>query len=120
MSTNEQTPLSQPTSAVRNTLGREQAPQNLARSKLIFRASLLPTRSTFVVLSVGMPISAGMTAFVLYVNENGVSPLLDFIIVRESEPADNVVPHKFFDLISIDGRDRFCFNPFCKVVRGHY
>nr|GEV51523.1 hypothetical protein [Tanacetum cinerariifolium] len=31
MSTNEQIPLSQPTSAVRNTLGREQAPQNLVR-----------------------------------------------------------------------------------------
>nr|GEV71382.1 hypothetical protein [Tanacetum cinerariifolium] len=31
MSTNEQTPLSQPTSAVRNTLGREQAPQSLVR-----------------------------------------------------------------------------------------
>nr|GEZ40280.1 reverse transcriptase domain-containing protein [Tanacetum cinerariifolium] len=31
MSTNEQTSLSQPTFAVRNTLGREQAPQNLVR-----------------------------------------------------------------------------------------
>nr|GEX83503.1 reverse transcriptase domain-containing protein [Tanacetum cinerariifolium] len=31
MSTNEQTPLSQPTFAVRNTLGREQALQNLVR-----------------------------------------------------------------------------------------
>nr|GEV92557.1 reverse transcriptase domain-containing protein [Tanacetum cinerariifolium] len=31
MSTNEQTPLSQPTTAVRNTLGREQAQQNLVR-----------------------------------------------------------------------------------------
>nr|GEV94972.1 hypothetical protein [Tanacetum cinerariifolium] len=31
MSTNEQTLLSQPTSALRNTLGREQAPQNLVR-----------------------------------------------------------------------------------------
>nr|GEW38080.1 reverse transcriptase domain-containing protein [Tanacetum cinerariifolium] len=31
MSTNEQTPLSLPTSVVRNTLGREQAPQNLVR-----------------------------------------------------------------------------------------
>nr|GEW11035.1 reverse transcriptase domain-containing protein [Tanacetum cinerariifolium] len=31
MSTNEQTPLSQPTSVVRNTLGREQALQNLVR-----------------------------------------------------------------------------------------
>nr|GEX77104.1 reverse transcriptase domain-containing protein [Tanacetum cinerariifolium] len=31
MSTNEQTPLSQPTSAMRNTLGKKQAPQNLVR-----------------------------------------------------------------------------------------
>ncbi|GJS48765.1 hypothetical protein Tco_0598886 [Tanacetum coccineum] len=31
MSTNEQTPLSQPTSAVKNTLGKEQVPQNLGR-----------------------------------------------------------------------------------------
>ncbi|GJQ93925.1 hypothetical protein Tco_0005064 [Tanacetum coccineum] len=38
--------------------------------------------STSTVLSVGMPISAGMTASVLYVNENGVSLLLDFIMVR--------------------------------------
>ncbi|GKA67422.1 hypothetical protein Tco_0767339 [Tanacetum coccineum] len=43
-------------------------------------ASLL--RSTFAVLSAGMSISAGMIAFVLYVNENGVSPFLDFIMVR--------------------------------------
>ncbi|GKB49921.1 hypothetical protein Tco_0900674, partial [Tanacetum coccineum] len=43
-------------------------------------ASLL--RSTSAVLSVGMPISAGMIASVPYVNENGMSPLLDFIIVR--------------------------------------
>ncbi|GJT26157.1 hypothetical protein Tco_0906432 [Tanacetum coccineum] len=38
MSTNEQTPLSQPTSVVRNTLGKEQAPQDLAR--LIFDEAL--------------------------------------------------------------------------------
>ncbi|GKE05852.1 hypothetical protein Tco_1397870 [Tanacetum coccineum] len=31
MSTNEQTPFSQPTPAVRNTLGKEQVPQNLGR-----------------------------------------------------------------------------------------
>nr|GFB29704.1 reverse transcriptase domain-containing protein [Tanacetum cinerariifolium] len=31
MSTNEQTPFSQPTSAVRNTLGKEQDPQDLGR-----------------------------------------------------------------------------------------
>ncbi|GKB72248.1 hypothetical protein Tco_0933660 [Tanacetum coccineum] len=29
-----------------------------------------------------MPISAGITALVLYVSENGVSPLLDLIMVR--------------------------------------
>nr|GFA57174.1 hypothetical protein [Tanacetum cinerariifolium] len=52
------------------------------RFKLIFIASLFPTRSTSAVLSVDMPISARMTASVPYVNENGVSPLLDLIIVR--------------------------------------
>nr|GEX75772.1 transposase (putative), gypsy type [Tanacetum cinerariifolium] len=52
------------------------------RSKLISRASLFPTRSTSAVLTVGMPISARMTASVSYANENGVSPLLDFIIMR--------------------------------------
>ncbi|GKD59988.1 hypothetical protein Tco_1297497 [Tanacetum coccineum] len=31
MSTNKQTPLSQPTSAVRNTLGKQQVPQDLGR-----------------------------------------------------------------------------------------
>ncbi|GKG10947.1 hypothetical protein Tco_0342347, partial [Tanacetum coccineum] len=30
----------------------------------------------------GMPSSVGMTASVSYVSENGVSPLLDLIIVR--------------------------------------
>ncbi|GJY06746.1 gypsy type transposase [Tanacetum coccineum] len=52
------------------------------RSRLISKASLFCTRSTSAVLIVGMPISAGMTVSVLYVNENEVSPLLDFIIVR--------------------------------------
>ncbi|GJV40473.1 hypothetical protein Tco_1418913 [Tanacetum coccineum] len=39
-------------------------------------------QSTSAVLSVGIPISARMTASVPYVNENGVSSLLDFIMVR--------------------------------------
>ncbi|GJX85050.1 hypothetical protein Tco_0335824 [Tanacetum coccineum] len=44
-------------------------------------ASLLRyTRSTSALLSVGMPISVGMTASVPYGNENEVSPLLDFIM----------------------------------------
>nr|GEY27973.1 hypothetical protein [Tanacetum cinerariifolium] len=51
------------------------------RSRLISKASLSYTRSTSTVLSVGMPISAVMTASIPYVNENEVSLLLDFIIV---------------------------------------
>ncbi|GJU52296.1 hypothetical protein Tco_1226010 [Tanacetum coccineum] len=38
--------------------------------------------STSTVRSVGMPIFAGMTASVSYVSENGVSPSLNFIMVR--------------------------------------
>ncbi|GKE20236.1 hypothetical protein Tco_1431748, partial [Tanacetum coccineum] len=52
------------------------------KSKFIPRASLFFVRSTPVIRSVGMSISAGMTASVPYVSENGVSPLLDLIIVR--------------------------------------
>ncbi|GJY22698.1 hypothetical protein Tco_0396356 [Tanacetum coccineum] len=52
------------------------------RFRLISKASSFYTISTSAVLSVGMPISAGMTAFVPYVSEKGVSPLLDLIIVR--------------------------------------
>nr|GEV13547.1 hypothetical protein [Tanacetum cinerariifolium] len=55
---------------------------SLLRSKLISRASLFPTRSISAVLSVGMPIFAGMTTSVQYISENEVSLLLDFIIVR--------------------------------------
>nr|GEX31984.1 reverse transcriptase domain-containing protein [Tanacetum cinerariifolium] len=54
---------------------------DLNRSRLISKASLFCTMSTSTVFSVGMPISAEMTASVSYVNENEVSPLLDFIIV---------------------------------------
>nr|GEW00940.1 transposase (putative), gypsy type [Tanacetum cinerariifolium] len=44
------------------------------------RASLFLTISTSAVLKVGMPISAGITASAPYVNENGISPLLDLIM----------------------------------------
>ncbi|GKB12756.1 hypothetical protein Tco_0846679 [Tanacetum coccineum] len=53
--------------------------------------------STSMVRSVGMPISAGMTASVPYVSKNGVSPLLDLIIVRwdhrtcESSPIQSLL-----------------------------
>nr|GEX69498.1 hypothetical protein [Tanacetum cinerariifolium] len=52
------------------------------RSKLIPKASLFLTISTFAILRVGMPILARITASAPYVNENGVSPLLDLIMVR--------------------------------------
>nr|GEZ42609.1 hypothetical protein [Tanacetum cinerariifolium] len=42
-----------------------------------------------------MPISARMTASVLYVNENGVSPLLDFIIVRVPIEHEGALPSTF-------------------------
>ncbi|GJR04680.1 hypothetical protein Tco_0527664 [Tanacetum coccineum] len=61
--------------------GTEGAVGLIRWSRLISRASLFYAGSTFVVLSVGMPISARMTASVSYVNENGVSPLLVFIIM---------------------------------------
>ncbi|GKE94793.1 hypothetical protein Tco_1579648 [Tanacetum coccineum] len=67
------------------------------RSKLIPKASSFPVKSTSAVLSVGMPISAGMSASVSYVSENGVSPLLDLIMVRcahrtcESSPIQSLL-----------------------------
>ncbi|GJR91667.1 hypothetical protein Tco_0215678 [Tanacetum coccineum] len=54
----------------------------LAPSKLIPKSSLFLIISTSAVLKVGMLISTGITSSVPYVNENGVSPLLDLIIVR--------------------------------------
>nr|GEY54010.1 transposase (putative), gypsy type [Tanacetum cinerariifolium] len=58
---------------------------SLLRSRLISKASLFCTKSTSAVFNVGMLIFAGMTASVSYINENGVSPLLDFIMAREEE-----------------------------------
>ncbi|GKA90034.1 hypothetical protein Tco_0811846 [Tanacetum coccineum] len=48
---------------------------------LSFKASSFCTMSNSVVLRVGMPIFAGITASIPYVNENEVSPLLDLIMV---------------------------------------
>nr|GEW12771.1 inactive protein kinase SELMODRAFT_444075 [Tanacetum cinerariifolium] len=53
-----------------------------ALSRLISKASSFCTMSIFAVRKVGMPISAGMIASIPYVSENGVSPLLDLIMVR--------------------------------------
>ncbi|GJW12703.1 hypothetical protein Tco_1578530 [Tanacetum coccineum] len=55
---------------------------SLKRSRFISKASSFCTMSTSNVLMIGMPILAGIIAFVLYVSENGVSPLLDLIMVR--------------------------------------
>ncbi|GJR04583.1 hypothetical protein Tco_0527567, partial [Tanacetum coccineum] len=72
--------------------------------------------STFAVWSVGMPISACMTASVPYVSENGVSPMLDFIMAKS---ANNVHPYELLHLISRDSRNRLCFNPFGEVVNSY-
>ncbi|GJY81065.1 hypothetical protein Tco_0493816 [Tanacetum coccineum] len=53
----------------------------VAIPKFISKASSFFVESTSIVQSVGMPIFAGMTASVSYVSENGVSLLLDLIIV---------------------------------------
>ncbi|GJZ05338.1 putative reverse transcriptase domain-containing protein [Tanacetum coccineum] len=69
----------------------------LRRSKFTSKASSFFIKSTSAVQSVGMPISAGMTASVPYVSENGVSPLLDLIMVRcahrtcESSPIQSLL-----------------------------
>ncbi|GKD39965.1 hypothetical protein Tco_1260172 [Tanacetum coccineum] len=52
------------------------------RSKFISKNSSFFIMSTFAVLKVRMPISIGITASVSYVSANGVSPLLDLIMVR--------------------------------------
>nr|GEY31264.1 hypothetical protein [Tanacetum cinerariifolium] len=66
--------------------GRPSGPSYLGLSFPVSSARLASlsryTRSTSAVLSVGMSISTGMTTSTPYVNENGVSSLLDFIIVR--------------------------------------
>ncbi|GKF90491.1 hypothetical protein Tco_0274192 [Tanacetum coccineum] len=56
--------------------------------------------STSTVLKVGMPISTGITAFVPYVSENGVSPLLDLIIVRCAHKTCEISSSQFLLLSS--------------------
>ncbi|GJR46046.1 hypothetical protein Tco_1314149 [Tanacetum coccineum] len=58
---------------IASLLRLDKALEHVARLELV-------QRSISAVRSVGMPISAGMTASVPYVSENGVSPLLDLII----------------------------------------
>nr|GEX57007.1 reverse transcriptase domain-containing protein [Tanacetum cinerariifolium] len=52
------------------------------------------------VLKVGMPISTGITASVPYVSENGVSSLLDLIIVRCAHKTCEISSSKFLLLLS--------------------
>nr|GEY00558.1 hypothetical protein [Tanacetum cinerariifolium] len=47
------------------------------------------------VLNVGMPISTWITAYVLYISENGISPLLDLIIVRCAKLVDAILLSTF-------------------------
>nr|GEX52751.1 hypothetical protein [Tanacetum cinerariifolium] len=64
--------------------GRVVVDENVASFPNVDDVELNIPRSTSDVLNVGMPIYAGMIASVPYVSENGVSPLLDFIMVRVS------------------------------------
>nr|GEZ80562.1 reverse transcriptase domain-containing protein [Tanacetum cinerariifolium] len=95
------------------------------RSKLMPKASLFLTMSTFVVLKVGMPISAEITASDPYVNENSVSSLLDLIMVRcahktyyfswKTESAYDIIPYELFNLSSCYGCHWPFFYPFGEV-----
>nr|GEU33647.1 hypothetical protein [Tanacetum cinerariifolium] len=85
------------------TKDQEVADENVASFPIVDDAELNIPQSTFAVLSVGMSISAGMTAS-----------------VPEFESIDNVVPNKFLDLNVGDGCNQFCFNPLCEVVNSYY
>ncbi|GKF63704.1 hypothetical protein Tco_0187152, partial [Tanacetum coccineum] len=89
--------------------------KKLRTDKFISKASSFFIKSISAVRSVGMPISAGMTASVPYVSKNGVSPLLD-LIIDAAEPANDVIPYELLYLISRDSRDMLCLNPFGEVI----
>ncbi|GJS77017.1 hypothetical protein Tco_0726898 [Tanacetum coccineum] len=113
-----------PLRGIASLLRLDKALEHVARLELV-------QRSISAVRSVGMPISAGMTASVPYVSENGVSPLLDLIIrtIRlagaswkrsfrriHAESANNVVPYELLHLIASDGCDGLCLDPFSEIV----
>ena len=39
--------------------------------------------------------------------------------LRYFEPADNILPHKFGDVLVFDGSGGFSFYPFAKVIGGN-
>nr|GEV41152.1 hypothetical protein [Tanacetum cinerariifolium] len=55
---------------------------------------------SYLVLKVGMPISTRITVYVPYVSENGVSPLLDLIIVRCAHKTYEISSNQFLLLSS--------------------
>ncbi|GJU16570.1 hypothetical protein Tco_1144536 [Tanacetum coccineum] len=81
-------PISVDDYEVIGTDDRTVADEHVASFPNVDDAELNIPQSTSVVLSVGMPISARMTASVLYVNENGVSSLLDFIKIPVEQDYD--------------------------------
>ncbi|GJT16298.1 hypothetical protein Tco_0875004 [Tanacetum coccineum] len=95
----------------------DDAELNILQSRLILRASLFCAKSTSAVLSVGIPISAGMIASVLLAFIS--SPKLRFALSTSPLVCEclteakcwrihnNVIPHEFFDLIASDGCDWF-------------
>ncbi|GKD06230.1 hypothetical protein Tco_1181204 [Tanacetum coccineum] len=70
------------------------------RSRLISKGSSFCTMFIYDVLKVGMPISAGITASIPYVSENGVSSLLDLIMVRCANVSVTRLHRKFYNPLS--------------------
>ncbi|GKD96420.1 hypothetical protein Tco_1380317, partial [Tanacetum coccineum] len=66
------------------------------RSRLISKGSSFCTMFIYDVLKVGMPISAGITASIPYVSKNGVSSLLDLIMVRCADVRVTRLHRKFY------------------------
>nr|GEU62066.1 reverse transcriptase domain-containing protein [Tanacetum cinerariifolium] len=64
-------------------------------SRLISKASLFCTISTSAILSMGIPTFIGITAFVPYVSEKGVSLLLDLIMTLASKWVSRKGKQKF-------------------------
>ncbi|GJV02183.1 hypothetical protein Tco_1335752 [Tanacetum coccineum] len=80
-----------------------------SRSRLISRASSFCTKSTSAILSVGMPISAGMTAFVSYVNENGVKShnvigIAPVAIIDRQLPFEYTIASRSTDVMMEEGK----------------
>nr|GFA19965.1 hypothetical protein [Tanacetum cinerariifolium] len=100
-----------PPSSVRLTLLLQKM-----RSRLIYKDSSFFIMSTFAVLKVGMPISTRIIASVPYVSKNGVSSLLDLIIVRTSFVITYLLALRRMALAFLFSSGRISFMRWAKLV----